>query len=37
MSAINELEGHVIVCGYGRNGQQAAKILESHKVKIVVI
>jgi voltage-gated potassium channel len=37
MSAINELNDHVIVCGYGRNGKQAAKILENHKVKFVVI
>jgi voltage-gated potassium channel len=37
MSAINELKDHVIVCGYGRNGKQAAKILENHKVKFVVI
>jgi voltage-gated potassium channel len=37
MSAINELKDHVIVCGYGRNGKQASKILESHKVKFVVI
>jgi voltage-gated potassium channel len=37
MSAVNELKDHVIVCGYGRNGKQAAKILEAHKVKFVVI
>ncbi len=37
MSTINELKDHVIVCGYGRNGKQAAKILENHKVKFVVI
>jgi len=37
MSAINELKDHVILCGYGRNGKQAAKILESHKVKFVII
>lgn len=37
MSAINELKDHVILCGYGRNGKQAAKILENHKVKFVVI
>jgi voltage-gated potassium channel len=37
MSAINELKDHVIVCGFGRNGKQAAKILENHKVKFVVI
>ncbi|MEO7562666.1 MAG: potassium channel protein [Ferruginibacter sp.] len=37
MSAINELKDHVIVCGYGRNGKQAAKILGLHKVKFLVI
>ncbi|MDQ6757541.1 MAG: potassium channel protein [Bacteroidota bacterium] len=37
MSALKELKDHVIVCGYGRNGKQAAKILGHHKVKFVVI
>jgi len=37
MSTIKELKDHVIICGYGRNGKQAAKILSSHKVKFVVI
>ncbi len=37
MSAIKELENHVIICGYGRNGKQAAKILTNHKVKFVII
>lgn len=37
MSAIKDLKDHVIVCGYGRNGKQAAKILGHHKVKFVVI
>lgn len=37
MSAINDLKDHVIICGYGRNGKQAAKILGHHKVKFVVI
>ncbi len=37
MSAIKELKDHVIICGYGRNGKQAAKILGHHKVKFVVI
>ncbi len=37
MSAINELNDHVILCGYGRNGKQAAAVLRSHKVKFVVI
>ena len=37
MSAIKELKDHVIICGYGRNGKQVAKILGHHKVKFVVI
>ncbi|MGI8581771.1 MAG: potassium channel family protein, partial [Chitinophagaceae bacterium] len=37
MSAIKQLNDHVIICGYGRNGKQAAKILGHHKVKFVVI
>jgi voltage-gated potassium channel len=37
MSAIKELKDHVIICGYGRNGKQAAKILTHHKLKCVVI
>ncbi len=37
MSAIKELKNHVIICGYGRNGKQAAKILGNHKVQFVVI
>lgn len=37
MSAIKELNDHVIICGYGRNGKQAAIILANHKVKFVVI
>jgi len=37
MSAINKLHGHVIICGYGRNGQQAGHTLEAHNVPFVVI
>lgn len=37
MHAIKQLENHVIVCGYGRNGKQAATTLQRHKVKFVVI
>ncbi len=28
---------HVIVVGYGRNGQQAVKVLRSHRIPVVVI
>lgn len=36
-NAINNLENHVILCGYGRNGKQAAETLFQHKVQFVVI
>jgi voltage-gated potassium channel len=36
-TAINNLENHVILCGYGRNGKQAADTLSQHKVQFVVI
>ena len=34
---INPLHNHVIVCGYGRNGQQAVHKLEAYKKAYVVI
>lgn len=34
---INSLSEHVIICGYGRNGRQAAKKLQSHQRNFVVI
>ena len=34
---INALSEHVIICGYGRNGRQAAKKLHSHQRNFVVI
>lgn len=37
MTAVDHLENHVILCGYGRNGRQAAETLVQHKVKFVVI
>jgi len=37
MQAINELNNHVIICGLGRNGQQAAHTLKAHKVDFVVV
>lgn len=36
-NALSKLENHVIVCGYGRNGRQAAHVLRSHNKKFVVI
>ena len=37
MQAIHQLHDHVIICGFGRNGQQAASTLMAHKVPFVVI
>jgi voltage-gated potassium channel len=34
---IKELRGHVVVCGYGRNGRQACEQLSSGHVEFVVI
>ncbi len=34
---IEKLSGHVIICGYGRNGKQACIELREHNVPIVVI
>jgi voltage-gated potassium channel len=34
---INRLNNHVIICGYGRNGSQAAYDLAMHKVPFIVI
>ena len=34
---IDKLDGHVIVCGYGRNGQQACEQLRSHGQSFVAI
>ncbi len=35
--SIDKLSGHVIVCGYGRNGKQACEQLRSHKQEFVAI
>lgn len=37
LKKINHLEGHTIVCGYGRNGRQAAAKLKNFKHSCVVI
>lgn len=34
---IDRLKNHVIICGYGRNGKQAAIELQEHGVEIIVI
>ncbi|MGB8191401.1 MAG: potassium channel family protein [Chitinophagaceae bacterium] len=37
MTALSKLSGHVVICGFGRNGQQAAHTLKVHGQKFVVI
>lgn len=34
---IDKLKGHVVICGYGRNGKQAASELLEHKVPIIIL
>lgn len=34
---LEQLNDHVIICGYGRNGRQAAHVLKKNKKKFVVI
>ncbi len=36
-AAIQKLDSHVIICGYGRNGRQAAQVLKKHKQRFIVI
>ena len=37
MKAVDKLQNHVIICGYGRNGQQASITLKIHNVPFVVV
>jgi len=37
MQDLEKINNHVIICGYGRNGQQAAKTLRAHKIPFVII
>lgn len=37
MRSIDKVSGHVIICGFGRNGQQAARTLGYHNREFVVI
>ncbi len=36
-NSISELDGHVIICGFGRNGQEAARIFYQSKRDFVII
>lgn len=37
LKMIDKIQGHVIVCGFGRNGKQACKQLKAHGQQFVVI
>ena len=37
VNTIDKLEGHTIICGFGRNGRRAAHKLEAYKKSFVVI
>lgn len=37
MITIEKLNQHVVVCGFGRNGQQAARTLKVHNVPFIVV
>jgi voltage-gated potassium channel len=37
MQDLEKMHHHVIICGYGRNGHQAAKTLKAHKIPFVII
>ncbi len=37
IQALSKLNNHVIICGFGRNGQQAAKTLTAHNVPFIVL
>jgi voltage-gated potassium channel len=34
---LEKLENHIIICGYGRNGKQASRVLREHGQRFVVI
>tara|TARA_B110000211_G_C14069891_1_gene549420 strand:- start:65 stop:1030 length:966 start_codon:yes stop_codon:yes gene_type:complete len=34
---VNKLKDHVIICGYGRNGSQAATVMAVHKQPFVIV
>ncbi|MBC7694941.1 MAG: potassium channel protein [Burkholderiales bacterium] len=36
-ATIDKLSDHIIICGYGRNGRQAAQVLKKHDKRFVVI
>lgn len=37
MKEISKLDNHVIICGYGRNGHEAGRILKAHGIPYIII
>jgi voltage-gated potassium channel len=36
-NSIQKLQGHVIICGFGRNGKESAQILHDNKIPFVIL
>jgi voltage-gated potassium channel len=36
-ATIQKMSDHVIICGYGRNGRQAAQVLKKHNQRFIVV
>jgi voltage-gated potassium channel len=36
-NSIQKLQGHVIICGFGRNGKESAQVLHDNKIPFVVL
>ena len=36
-NSIDKLSDHIIICGYGRNGRQAAHVLKKHNRRFIVV
>ena len=34
---INQLSGHVVICGFGRNGRESAQVLHDNRIPFVVL
>ena len=34
---IASLQGHVIICGFGRNGKESAQVLHNNNIPFVVV
>jgi voltage-gated potassium channel len=36
-NSIQKLQGHVIICGFGRNGKESAQVLHDNKIPFVIL